>query len=509
MNDSALWMALKDFRDAPLREGAVQLLGKFGLASEYVIDTDGSLGDFLDMFDVRQKLTGKEYQNLRRLVRKIVFLFQLTQEDVSLSPSSGNDGGLLANSIIFIAADVNCSSYLTQDELQGVIRSLRKGFSDPVVGLFRYGKQMAFTAVAHRQHQIQSEIDVFFGAGATENINLSNPDWRHKDFLLRWQRIVASGSTATLGEVVQHLINVPNKYRADKLCQNSDSPDILRMYIGDVSRWPLLTKAEEKELARRIGHDADAKERFYCSNLRLVIWQAKRYADVSNIDILDLIQEGNIGLRKAVDKFEHRRGYKFSTYATWWIRQAITRYIADHGRLIRIPVHAFEDIRRLDRVCYTTFRRTGRDATLDEISKKLQWSAKKAARVLSIVEDPVSMESSTGDDTSISRLNDSIEDENADSLVDMVTRSCIKQAIRTVLMSITERESKVLRMRFGIGMKTDHTLEEIGKQFDVTRERIRQIESKALRKLAQSKHLRTFLDNAANCHIHSGLVGCG
>jgi len=491
MNDSALWMALKDFRDAPLREGAVQLLGKFGLASEYVIDTDGSLGDFLDMFDVRQKLTGKEYQNLRRLVRKIVFLFQLTQEDVSLSPSSGNDGGLLANSIIFIAADVNCSSYLTQDELQGVIRSLRKGFSDPVVGLFRYGKQMAFTAVAHRQHQIQSEIDVFFGAGATENINLSNPDWRHKDFLLRWQRIVASGSAATFGEVVQHLINVPNKYRADKLCQNSDSPDILRMYIGDVSRWPLLTKAEEKKLAQQMSHDADAKERFYCSNLRLVIWQAKRYVDVSNIDILDLIQEGNIGLMKAVDKFEYQRGNKFSTYATWWIRQSIDRYIDDQANIIRIPVHMIETMKKLKHVQRRFQQENGRDALPDELAILMGIPEESVREILNIAKEPISMGTFIG-----SRLGDFVEDKNIASPVDIATNSRLKQTMQAVLSSLTEREARVLQMRFGIGMKTDHTLEEIGKQFDVTRERIRQIESKALRKLAQSKHLRAFLDNA-------------
>jgi len=499
MNDSNLWMALKGFRDAPLREGTVQLLSKFGLASEYVIDTDGSdgsLDDFLDMFGVGQKLTDKEYQNIRRLVRKIVFLFQITQEDVSLSPSSGDDGGILANSVIFIVADIAHSPYLTQGELHGIIRSVRKGFSNPVVGLFRYGTRMAFTAVAHRQHKIRPEIDVFFGAGVTEDVSLSNPDWRHKDFLLRWRKIVKSGTSATLGDMVQHLVNVPDKYRVDKLCQSSDSPDILRMYIGDVSRWSLLTESEEKELARKVNHDGDAKEQFRCSNLRLVIWQAKKYAHVPNIDILDLIQEGNIGLMKAVDKFEYQRGYKFSTYATWWIRQAITRHIADHGRLIRIPAHAFEDIRRLDRVRYTIFRRTGRDATLDEISNKLQWSKEKAVRVLNIVEDPVSAEASTGDNISIGHLNDSIEDENAASLVDVVTNSCLKQAIQTVLNSLTEREAKVLRMRFGIGMSTDHTLEEIGKQFDVTRERIRQIEAKALRRLAQYKHLRAFLDYA-------------
>lgn len=498
MSHNNLWLVLKDFKDAPLREGAIELLRKFGLASEHVVDTDGSLDDFLDMFGIRQKLTDKEYQNIRRLVRKIVFLFQLTQEDVSLSPSSGEGGGILANSVIFIAADIAHSPYLTQGELQGIISPIRKGFSNPVVGLFRYAHRMAFTAVAHKPHKNRPEMDVLFGAGVTENISLSNPCWQHKEFLLRWRKIIGAGSSATFGDMVRHLVNVPDKYRVDNLCQNSDSPDILRMYIREVSRWPLLTKAEEKELARRMNHDVDAEERFYCSNLRLVIWQAKKYANASNIDILDLIQEGNIGLMKAVDKFEYQLGYRFSTYATWWIRQAITRYIADHGRLIRIPVHAFEDIRRLYRVRYTVFRRTGRDATLDEISKKLQWTEEKAARVLNIVEDPVSAEASTGDNMSIGHLNDSIEDENIASLVDVVTNSCLKQAIQTVLNSLTWREAKVLRMRFGIGMNTDYTLEEVGKQFDVTRERIRQIEVKAMNKLrrsGRSEHLRIFLDN--------------
>lgn len=498
MNDGNLWMALKAFRDAPLREGAVQLLSKFGLASEHVIDTDGSLDGFLDMFGVRQKLTDKEYQNIRKLVRKIVFLFQITQEDVSLSPSSGEDGGMFANSVIFIAADIAYSPYLNQGELQGIIRSIRKGFPNPVVGLFRYAHRVAFTAVAHRQHKIRSEIDVFFGAGVTEDVRLSNPDWRHKDFLLRWRKIIGAGLSATLGDMALHLINVPDKYGVERLSQSSDSPDIIRMYIGDVSRWPLLTKSKEGELARKMSSDGEAKEKFFCSNLRLVIWQAKKYAHVPNIDILDLIQEGNTGLMKAVDKFDYRRGYKFSTYATWWIRQSITRAIADQGRVIRVPVHAFEDIKKLSRVSHQILRKTGREATSDEISKKLQWSEEKVTRVLNIVEDPVSMEASTGDDVDISRLNDSIEDENIVSLVDVVTSSCLKQVIGTLLNSLTKREAKVLKLRFGIGMRTGYTLEEIGKQFDVTRERIRQIETKALRKLrhpSQTERLRIFLDN--------------
>ena len=260
-------------------------------------------------------------------------------------------------------------------------------------------------------------------------------------------------------------------------------------------------EAQIKDINRRISlgeaKARRAKKDMVEANLRLVISIAKKYTN-RGLQFLDLIQEGNIGLMKAVDKFEYRRGYKFSTYATWWIRQAITRSIADQARTIRIPVHMIETINKLNRVSRQMLQEMGREPTPEELGERMEMPEEKVRRVLKIAKEPISMETPIGDDED-SHLGDFIEDNTIGSPIDLATGEGLREATKDVLGGLTARESKVLRMRFGIDMNTDHTLEEVGKQFDVTRERIRQIEAKALRKLrhpSRSEHLRSFLDES-------------
>lgn len=261
-----------------------------------------------------------------------------------------------------------------------------------------------------------------------------------------------------------------------------------------------LSLAAIKDINRRMSigeaRARRAKKEMVEANLRLVISIAKKYTN-RGLQFLDLIQEGNIGLMKAVDKFEYRRGYKFSTYATWWIRQAITRSIADQARTIRIPVHMIETINKLNRVSRQMLQEMGREPTPEELGERMEMPEDKVRKVLKIAKEPISMETPIGDDED-SHLGDFIEDTTIISPVESATMEGLMEATREVLAGLTAREAKVLRMRFGIDMHTDHTLEEVGKQFDVTRERIRQIEAKALRKLrhpSRSDHLRSFLDD--------------
>jgi len=312
-----------------------------------------------------------------------------------------------------------------------------------------------------------------------------------KDFLASFPK-----SETDLGWIEKH-IRAKRKH-SSTLAKLRD--DVLRAQrkLLAVETLTNLKIAEIKEINRQMSigeaKARRAKKEMVEANLRLVISIAKKYTN-RGLQFLDLIQEGNIGLMKAVDKFEYRRGYKFSTYATWWIRQAITRSIADQARTIRIPVHMIETINKLNRISRQMLQEMGREPLPDELAERMEMPEDKVRKVLKIAKEPISMETPIGDDED-SHLGDFIEDQTVHSPVDSATSSGLKETTHSVLAGLTPREAKVLRMRFGIDMNTDHTLEEVGKQFDVTRERIRQIEAKALRKLrhpTRSDQLRSFL----------------
>jgi len=312
-----------------------------------------------------------------------------------------------------------------------------------------------------------------------------------KDFLSSFPK-----SETDLDWIEKH-IRAKRKHSSTLAKLKDDIRRSQRKLIGveDATR---LKIAELKEINRQMSigeaRARRAKKEMVEANLRLVISIAKKYTN-RGLQFLDLIQEGNIGLMKAVDKFEYRRGYKFSTYATWWIRQAITRSIADQARTIRIPVHMIETINKLNRISRQMLQEMGREPLPDELAERMEMPEDKVRKVLKIAKEPISMETPIGDDED-SHLGDFIEDQTVHSPVDSATSSGLKETTHNVLAGLTPREAKVLRMRFGIDMNTDHTLEEVGKQFDVTRERIRQIEAKALRKLrhpTRSDQLRSFL----------------
>lgn len=347
--------------------------------------------------------------------------------------------------------------------LDEIIRNMRH-----VIEAIRTHERVIMDICVNQAHMPRKEFITSFPENETNN---------------EWLETQLTGGFAYSDVLNEHKDEI---LRSQKKLQNMESQTGLSIAeIKEINRKMSIGEAK----ARR------AKKEMVEANLRLVISIAKKYTN-RGLQFLDLIQEGNIGLMKAVDKFEYRRGYKFSTYATWWIRQAITRSIADQARTIRIPVHMIETINKLNRVMRQMLQEMGREATPEELAERMEMPEDKIRKVLKIAKEPISMETPIGDDED-SRLGDFIEDQNMVSPSHSATFEGLRETTQSVLESLTAREAKVLRMRFGIDMNTDHTLEEVGKQFDVTRERIRQIEAKALRKLrhpSRSETLRSFME---------------
>ena len=305
-------------------------------------------------------------------------------------------------------------------------------------------------------------------------------------------------SSAEISEIESEVEKLSTSDSMEKLLEQGgvQIDDPVRMYLKEIGRVPLLTSDEEKELAERMAlGDEDAKNRLIEANLRLVVSIAKRYVG-KGMFFLDLIQEGNIGLMKAVDKFDYEKGFKFSTYATWWIRQAITRAIADQARTIRIPVHMVETIHKVSRYSRQMLQELGREATADEIGEKMGISAEKVREIMKIAQDPVSLETPIGEEED-SHLGDFIPDDDAPQPSEIASATILREVIERELHTLTPREEHVIKLRFGLYDGRSRTLEEVGKEFDITRERIRQIEAKALRKLrhpSRARHLKGFLD---------------
>jgi RNA polymerase primary sigma factor len=305
-------------------------------------------------------------------------------------------------------------------------------------------------------------------------------------------------SSSELSEIESEVATLSTSDSMEKLLEQGgvQIDDPVRMYLKEIGRVPLLSAEEEKELAEKMAvGDEDAKNKLVEANLRLVVSIAKRYVG-KGMFFLDLIQEGNIGLMKAVDKFDYEKGFKFSTYATWWIRQAITRAIADQARTIRIPVHMVETIHKVSRYSRQMLQELGREATAEEIGEKMGISADKVREIMKIAQDPVSLETPIGEEED-SHLGDFIPDDDAPQPAEIASATILREVIERELHTLTPREEHVIKLRFGLYDGRSRTLEEVGKEFDITRERIRQIEAKALRKLrhpSRSRKLKDYLE---------------
>jgi len=369
---------------------------------------------------------------------------------------------------------------LTRAELLGL---------EDVKGLLQKGLQAGFVTeeeILHAFPQVEDNIEgleVLYAEFERQGIRVESASTDLIDFAMP-EVLVVEPEREEVKKKKDNVVDVSNI-----------SDDSVQMYLREIGKVPLLTADEEVELAKRIEQgDTEARKRLAEANLRLVVSIAKRYTGRKNLSLLDLIQEGNMGLFRAVEKFDYRKGYKFSTYGTWWIRQAITRALADQSRTIRIPVHMVETINKFTQVQRRLLQDLGRDPLPEEIAAELEMPVEKVRHIMKISQETVSIDASVGDDDEDSTLKDFIEDEDTITPQQAAGREILQEHVREILSDLTPREQKILEMRFGLIDGMNHTLEEVGKEFDVTRERIRQIEAKALEKIREHHKLRKLRD---------------
>ena len=362
--------------------------------------------------------------------------------------------------------------------------------SAPVQTLLRKGMQSGFVteeeilyAVPNVEEHIEG-LESIYGELENRGIRVEEP----KEELISFE-LPDDVPTASKKKEIE-------KHKGDNIVDVSNiADDSVQMYLREIGKVPLLKAEEEVELAKRIEQgDTEARKRLAEANLRLVVSIAKRYTGRKNLSLLDLIQEGNLGLFRAVEKFDYRKGYKFSTYGTWWIRQAITRALADQSRTIRIPVHMVETINKFTQVQRRLLQDLGRDPLPEEIAAEIEMPVDKVRHIMKISQETVSIDASVGDEEEDSTLKDFIEDEDTITPQQAAGREILQEHVREILADLTPREQKILEMRFGLTDGMNHTLEEVGKEFDVTRERIRQIEAKALEKIREHHKLRKLKD---------------
>ncbi|MFA6051213.1 MAG: RNA polymerase sigma factor RpoD [Methylobacter sp.] len=483
-----------------------------------------------DELKIAKRIEEGQQQLVKAIARSCIVVEDFLQ---SFDGISGEEGGIRLTDLVSGFVDLSepedfVAALPVSDDIEETAEEEPKGLNYEEVKekVDALRKQLKTAASAIKKHGYSSDkTEKEFGALADLFMEFK---WTPQ-YLKKLTAIIPNGVAAVreqeklVMDVFVNQAKMPRKEFIESFADNEASQEWFDQYLTAGHKYSVVLKEHEKEIrkAQKILADIEAeygltinglkdinrrmsvgeakarraKKEMIEANLRLVISIAKKYTN-RGLQFLDLIQEGNIGLMKAVDKFEYRRGYKFSTYATWWIRQAITRSIADQARTIRIPVHMIETINKLNRISRQILQELGREATPEELAERMEMPEDKVRKVLKIAKEPISMETPIGDDED-SHLGDFIEDAKVLSPVESATIAGLRESTQNVLAGLTAREAKVLRMRFGINMNTDHTLEEVGKQFDVTRERIRQIEAKALRKLrhpSRSEQLRCFLD---------------